>query len=174
MLFPTSLTLLLLPLLAAASDVFCEECGVNGVFYIDEGCTNNTYTAPLFGGDAGECFEIGAPYSTVINEVAHMPFGQSAKTKSVLIQVEKDGCESMFVPFLIREWKNVNEWIGLHANVTCCYTAKFYPGLQCKAGTGKVVGLGECASDSSSSGWGSFCVSCPTSSKVYGAGTSCP
>ena len=112
MLFPTSLTLLLLPLLAAASDVFCEECGVNGIFYIEEGCTNSTYTAPLFGGDAGECFEIGAPYSPVINEVAHMPFGQQAKTKSVLIQVKKDGCEGMFVPFHIRERKTLNEYFG--------------------------------------------------------------
>lgn len=107
MLFPTSLTLLLLPLLAAASDIFCEECGVNGIFYIDPGCTNGTYVAPLFGGDAGECFEIGAPYTQAINEVSHMPFGKGETTKSVLIQVEKDGCEGMFVPFLIRERKNV-------------------------------------------------------------------
>ena len=100
MLFPTSLTLLLLPLLAAASDIFCEECGANGVFYMGSDCTNGTYTAPLFGADAGECFEIGAPYSAQIDEVAHMPFGQSAKTKSVLIQVEKDGCEGTLLPFL--------------------------------------------------------------------------
>ncbi|KAK0508913.1 hypothetical protein JMJ35_008284 [Cladonia borealis] len=145
MLFPTSLTLILLPLLAAASDIFCEECGVNGIFYLGEDCTNSTYVAPLFGGDAGECFEIGAPYTSAINEVSHMPFGKEATTHSVLIQVEKDGCE-----------------------------VKFYSGLQCTAGTGTVVALGECASDTSSSGWGSFCVSCPASSSVYGAGTSCP
>ena len=100
MLFPTPLTLLLLPLLAAASEIFCPECGVNGIFYKDEGCANSTYTAPLFGGDAGECFEIGAPYSEKVDEVAHMPFGQQAKTKSVLIQVEKDGCEGMLLSFL--------------------------------------------------------------------------
>ena len=114
MLFPTSLTLLLLTLLAAASDVFCDECGVNGVFYMGEDCTNGTYVAPLFGGDAGECFEIGAPYTSAINEVSHMPFGKEATTHSVLIQVAKDGCSGMFLPFLKgeREEGNVNECIG--------------------------------------------------------------
>ena len=36
-----------------------------------------------------------------------MPFGKGETTKSVLIQVEKDGCEGMFVLFLIRQRKNV-------------------------------------------------------------------
>ena len=100
MLFPAPLTLLLLPLLAAATEIFCPECGVNGIFYLGDDCTNGTYTAPLFGADAGECFEIGAPYSAKVDEVAHMPFGQQAKTKSVFVQVEKDGCEGMLLLFL--------------------------------------------------------------------------
>ena len=100
MLFPTPLTLLLLPLLAAATEIFCPECGVNGIFYLGDDCTNSTYTAPLFGADAGECFEIGAPYSPKVDEVAHMPFGQQATTKSVTVQVEKDGCEGMLLLFL--------------------------------------------------------------------------
>lgn len=100
MLFPSALTLLLLPLLTTASEIFCKECGVNGMFFKGTDCTNSTYNAPLFGADAGECFEIGAPYSEKVDEVAHMPFGQSEKTQSVLIQVEKDGCEGMLLLFL--------------------------------------------------------------------------
>ena len=111
MLFPTSLTLLLLPLLAAASDIFCEECGVNGIFYLGEDCTNNTYVAPLFGGDAGECFEIGAPWTAAIDEVSHMPFGKEATTHSVQIQVEKDGCEGMFLFSLRERRRTLNECI---------------------------------------------------------------
>ena len=95
--FPTTFLLLLLPLLTTTSTaLFCPECGVNGIFYVDGGCDNSTYVAPLFGADAGECFEIGAPYSDQIDETAHMPFGKNTKTKSVSIYNTKDDCQGMF------------------------------------------------------------------------------
>lgn len=93
--FPSTFLTILLPLISTANAVFCPECGVNGIFYVDTGCTNGTYVAPLFGGDAGECFEIGAPYTDKIDEVAHMPFGKNTMTKSVLIDYSKDDCEGM-------------------------------------------------------------------------------
>ncbi|KAL2042124.1 hypothetical protein N7G274_005312 [Stereocaulon virgatum] len=144
--FPTSFLLLLLSLLTpTATALFCPECGVNGIFYIDGGCDNSTYVAPLFGGDAGECFEIGAPYSDLIDETAHMPFGKNTKTKSVSIYNTKDDCQVFF-----------------------------YPGLTCEANTGIKVPLGPCENAKDGSGWGSFCVSCPAGSSVMGSGVACP
>ncbi|KAK3173679.1 hypothetical protein OEA41_007011 [Lepraria neglecta] len=143
--FPSTFLAILLPLISTANAIFCSECGVNGIFYVDTGCTNGTYVAPLFGGDAGECFEIGAPYTDKIDEVAHMPFGKTTMTKSVLVDYSKDNCEVFF-----------------------------YPGLVCKSNTGMKVDLGSCANDESDSGWGSFCVSCPAGSSVMGAGVTCP
>ena len=93
--FPSTFLALLLPLISAANAIFCPECGINGIFYTQPGCTNDTYVAPLFGGDAGECFEIGAPYTQKVDEVAHMPFGKKTMTKSVLIDYSKDDCEGM-------------------------------------------------------------------------------
>ena len=55
-----------------------------------------------------------------------------------------------------------------------CNAVFFYPGLMCKKNTGMKVELGKCANDDSESGWGSFCVSCPTGSSVVGAGVTCP
>ena len=84
-LWTTLLPALLNPLLAAAG--ICTECGVNGYYYKEPGCFNITYEAPLFGADAGACFEIGGPYS---------PFGESGPCRSVEIILAAEGCECMY------------------------------------------------------------------------------
>ncbi len=84
-LFATLLPALLNPLLTAAG--ICSECGVNGYYYKEPGCFNITYEAPLFGADAGACFEIGGPYS---------PFGESGPCRSVEIILANEGCECMY------------------------------------------------------------------------------
>lgn len=81
----TFLPALLNPLFAAAG--FCPECGVNGYYYKGPDCVNITYEAPLFGADAGACFEVGGPYS---------PFGESGPCRSVKIISANEGCECMY------------------------------------------------------------------------------
>ena len=83
--FATLLPALLNPLLTAAG--ICPECGVNGYYYKEPGCWNRTYEAPLFGADAGACFEIGKQYS---------PFGESGPCRSVEIILANEGCECMY------------------------------------------------------------------------------
>ena len=84
-LFAALLPALLNPLLTAAG--ICPECGANGYFYREPGCFNITYEAPLFGSDAGACFEIGGPAS---------PFGESGPPRSVKIILVNEGCECMY------------------------------------------------------------------------------
>ena len=84
-LWASLLPALLNPLLTAAG--ICPECGVNGYYYKEPGCFNITYEAPLFGADAGACFEIGGPYS---------PFGESGPCRSVEIILANEGCECTY------------------------------------------------------------------------------